>query len=169
MLKNPIIRKSFFIVLLIGVYFTVWRPIRSGIAQYVLNPVAEQFDYTHTEQDIIMRPGNSLGYYIRIKNTSQGYKELFFRVMGGMFFLFGCIIIVLLSEHPNKILFRYFFLQIGMILLGILLLFFGLYIHKSGIYLVDLLGRYGEPLINLGFVVIQTPLGSKLKQLNKQP
>src|SRR5690606_615474 len=142
-LKNPIIRKSFFIVLLIGVYFTVWRPIRSGIAQYVLNPVAKQFDNSHTEQDITIWRETSLNYNIYIKHSSQGYKELTFKIMGGIFFLLGCLFIILLTEHPQKILLHYFLLQLGMIVLSILLFLFGLYVHKTGIYLVDLLSRYG--------------------------
>lgn len=155
-------KKIIWSIVIIVVYFTLWRPTRSFIATKIISPLTEQFQVYEAAKNVYMAQANSVSFYMYLLDEKQTSKKYVFRVMGGIFFLLGSLAILFLSTNPSKIIPVYLLLQAGMIILAILFLFFGLYIHKMGIYTVDLLGRYGEPLINLGFVVMHSNLKQKL-------
>lgn len=162
LLFDTVWKKIIWSIVIIAVYFTIWRPIRSLIATTVISPLTEQFQVYDTTKNVYLQQANSLSFYVYLLDEKQTSKEFMFKVMGGIFFLFGSLAILFLSTNPSKIIPVYLLLQAGIIILTVLFLFFGLYIHKVGIYAVDLLGRYGEPLINLGFVVMHSNLKQKL-------
>jgi hypothetical protein len=149
-------------VFLIGIYFSVWRPIRAFIASDLIAPLTTEFQVYKESNNLFLRQANSLSFYVYLLDEKQTSKEYMFKVMGGIFFLLGSLAILFFNPNPSKIISIYLVLQATLIILTILFLFFGLYVHKFGIYAVDLIGRYGEPLINLGFVVMHSNLKLKL-------
>lgn len=151
-LTNSLWKKLIWTGVVIVLYFVVWRPIRGGLLTLVTNPIIENFQETH-RTDLKIRQFNSLSLYVEFQDA-HNYKDFMFKIAGGSFFLFGIIGLIFLSDKPFDLFLPYFLLQIGLIILTILFLWIGLFYWTVGIQIVDWFGRYLEPLINLGFVVI---------------
>lgn len=160
-LTNSLWKKLLWVAVVCAIYFVVWRPIRGELLELVLHKTVEQFQEMD-KKDIIIKPMNSLSFKVYFK-TYHNYKYFMFKIAGGSFFLFGLIGLVFLSNNPFDLFIPFFLLQIGLIVLSILFLWIGLFYWSIGIQIVDWFAFYLEPLINIGFGVINANF-AKLKK-----
>jgi hypothetical protein len=165
---SPTIKKILLSVLIILIYFFVWRTIRSSILEYGIKPYLTEFLQPTEGQEITMRENNSLSYFIHLNNTKSGLKEYILKVPGGIFFLMGNLALLFFVGTERKIFITYVSIQFIVMLLNFAFLFFGLFVHFSGIFVVDLLGQYGEPIVNLGFVLFFIQEKKKAVLLNSK-
>lgn len=150
---NFSIKTSLLILLTIVVYFGVWRPIRSTVLTYAVKPAIQEFLNPKSEKTILLQEANSISYYIYFKDRKQTTKEYMFKIPGGIFFLLGSIALIVIIGWNAAIMGQFLAVQGIVFMFTIVFLFFGLYVHDSGIFMVDLLNRYGEAIVNLGFVL----------------
>jgi len=151
---SPILKKILFSILIILVYFFVWRTIRGAILEYGVKPYLTEFMEPNPGSEITIVENNSLSYFIHLNHIKNGMKEYIIKVPGGIFFLLGCLALLFFVGADGQIFIKYVSVQFIVMVLNFLFLFFGLYLHYSGIYMMDLIGQYGEPIVNLGFVLV---------------
>lgn len=150
---SPLIKKILFSVLIVLIYFFIWRPIRGAILEHGIKPYLTEFMEPNKGSEITIVENNSLSYFIHFNHEKNGLKEYALKVPGGIFFLMGSLALIFVVGMEGVIFINYLSVQFIAMVLTFIALFFGLFVHNTGIYFVDLLSQYGEPIINLGFVI----------------
>lgn len=141
------------LILIIGLYFGAWRPIRGLISEFVIKPSVSEFLDYNSDKSIYLKEFNSISYSVHFKHEHETTKEYFFKVPGGIFFLLGSIALVFVVGWDSAILLKFLTLQSLVFVITLLFLYLGLYWGRWGIYLIDMLTRYGEAIVNIGFVL----------------
>ncbi|NCP83498.1 MAG: hypothetical protein GW823_01095 [Bacteroidetes bacterium] len=150
---SPILKKILFSLLILLIYFFVWRTIRGAILEYGVKPFLIEFIEPNAVKEITIVENNSLSYFIHLNHKKDGLKEYIIKVPGGIFFLLGCLTLLFFVGADAVIFTNYVSIQFIVLVINFVFLFFGLYVHYSGIYMMDLIGQYVEPVVNLGFVL----------------
>jgi len=165
---SSVLKKILFSILIILVYFFIWRTIRGSILEYGVKPFFTEFMEPNAGKEITIVENNSLSYFIHLNHKKDGLKEYIIKVPGGIFFLLGCLTLLFFVGAEGEIFIKYVSVQFIVMVLNFLFLFFGLYVHYTGVYMMDLIGQYGEPIVNLGFVIffIQEKKKGNLKLAN---
>lgn len=85
------------VLLIVLIYFTVWRGVRGFVTQSVIIPQIE-YAISHCDDTIHYHPERSTSVYIHLLNAEQTEYETFGYISpGGFYLLFGLVFIVLLG------------------------------------------------------------------------
>lgn len=148
-----------FALLVVVLYFGVWRQIRVFINQKMLAPVAQTIVDTKEEFTLLNRGPNTPGLTFYQKRAEGRPIEIHFKLSGGMFLLFSMTALVFVGRL-KPFAYYLFGLHLIFMVLCILSLFLGLSAFPPALYFSDILSNYLEPGLSM-MVVLWGIFGNK--------
>jgi len=140
-----------YVVIFVGLYFSVWRPARGWMAYNISYPLAETMN-TSEEHNWVLTPNSSVGYYVSEGVRDANAKSYNMKVLGGMFFLMPSIFFLAMYGDWKSV----GLLWIAHMLLWLLTLFFlaaGLSLWAPFVAMIDIVTKYLVPGFSMGLVI----------------